>query len=64
MGLTIKLNLLESRRKKAHKKYLETTIARVHGEIVSHVLSEEHKNASNKAILFKKYCRRLNYISI
>jgi len=36
----------------------------VHGEIVNHVLSNQHDNASNKAILFKKYCRRLNYISI
>ena len=36
MELTIKLNLLESKRKRAHKKELELAIAKTHSDIVLH----------------------------
>ena len=52
MELTIKLNLLESRRKKAHKNYLETAIAATHSSIVKHVLDGNVKLAKSKSKLF------------
>ena len=62
MELKIKLTLLESQRRLAHKKYLEITIAKIHGEIVKHVINEKFDLAKIKSKLFLKYNRRLNYI--
>ena len=64
MELTIKLNLLESRRKKAHKNYLETAIAATHSSIVKHVLDGNIKLAKTKSKLFLKYNRRLKYLGL
>ena len=64
MALTIKLNLLESRRKKAHKKYLEIAIASTHSDIVLHVLNGSIKLAKIKSKLFLKYNRRLKYLGL
>ena len=60
MELTIKLNLLESRRKKAHKNYLAAAIADTHNSIVKDVISgADRLKLNNKARLFLKYNRRL-----
>jgi hypothetical protein len=64
MELTIKLNLTESRRKKAHKKYLELAIASTHGNIVTHLLNGDIKLAKIKSKLFLKYNRRLKYLGL
>jgi hypothetical protein len=64
MEFKIKLKILESQRKLAHKKYLETAITRIHGEIVNHVINENFYLAKLKSKLFQKYNRRLKYISI
>jgi len=64
MELTIKLNLLESRRKKSHKKYLELAIAGTHSDIVAHVLNGNIKLAKTKSKLFLKYNRRLKYLGL
>lgn len=54
MELTIKLNLSESRRKKAHKKQLELAIAGTHSDIVLHTLNGDYHLAQLKAKLFFK----------
>ena len=57
-GLLIKLR--KRKRKLQHVKFLETSIAALHNEIVHEVL--EDNDPKNKAFLFKKYLRRLNYL--
>lgn len=64
MELTIKLNLLESRRKKAHKKQLEIAIASTHSDIVLHTVNGDYHLAELKAKLFLKYNRRLKYLGL
>ena len=64
MELTIKLNLSESRRKKAHKKQLELAIAGTHNDIVIHTLNGDYNLAKLKAKLFLKYNRRLKYLGL
>ena len=58
-GLLIKLR--RRKRKLQHVKFLEASIAALHNEIVHEVL--EGTLPENKAFLFKKYLRRLNYIA-
>jgi len=64
MELTIKLNLSESQRKKAHKKQLELAITETHNDIVSHTLNGNYHLAKLKAKLFLKYNRRLKYLGL
>ena len=64
MELTIRLNLTESRRKKAHKKQLELAIAGTHSDIVLHALNGDYHLAELKAKLFLKYNRRLKYLGL
>jgi len=64
MELTIRLNLSESRRKKAHKKQLELAIAGTHNDIVIHTLNGDYNLAKLKAKLFLKYNRRLKYLGL
>ncbi len=64
MELTIRLNLSESRRKKAHKKQLEIAIAGTHSDIVIHTLNGDYDLAKLKAKLFLKYNRRLKYLGL
>lgn len=64
MELTIRLNLTESRRKKAHKRQLELAIAGTHSDIVLHTLNGDHHLAELKAKLFLKYNRRLKYLGL
>ena len=64
MELTIKLNLLESQRKKAHKKQLELAIAGTHSDIVVHTINGDLRLAKLKAKLFLKYNRRLKYLGL
>ena len=64
MELTIKLNLLESKRKRAHKKELELAVAKTHSDIVLHTLNNECDLAQLKAKLFLKYNRRLKYLGL
>jgi len=65
MELTIKLNLIESRRKKRHIKFLQETIAELNNGIVRDVI-KGHLDHSlyNKAKLLKKYNRRLKYLGL
>ena len=65
MELTIKLNLIESRRKKRHIKFLQETIAELNNGIVRDVI-KVHLDHSlyNKAKLLKKYNRRLKYLGL
>jgi hypothetical protein len=55
------IKLKRRRRKLQHVKFLEASIAVLHNEIVHEVL--EGTLPENKAFLFKKYLRRLNYIA-
>lgn len=64
MELAIKLKLIESRRKQAHKKVLEQAIAELHNQIVMCVVTEDFNMAKIKSQLFLKYNRRLKYLSI
>jgi hypothetical protein len=65
MELTIKLNLIESRRKKRHIKFLQETIAELNNGIVRDVIKGNDKlNLYNKAKLLKKYNRRLKYLGL
>jgi len=64
MELTIRLNLTESRRKKAHKNKLEIAIASMHSDIVLHTLDGDYHLAQLKAKLFLKYNRRLKYLGL
>ena len=58
MELMIKLK--QRRRRLRHVEFLKSTIAALHNEIVHEVL--EDNDPKNKAFLFKKYLRRLNYL--
>lgn len=58
MGLLIKLR--QRKRRLQHVEFLRSTIAALHNEIVHEVL--KGKLPENKAFLFKKYLRRLNYL--
>lgn len=64
MELTIRLNITESRRKKAHKNQLELAIASMHNDIVLHTLNGDYHLAELKAKLFLKYNRRLKYLGL
>ena len=64
MELAIKLKLIESRRKQAHKKVLELAVAELHNQIVVCVIEENFNMAKIKSQLFLKYNRRLKYLSI
>ena len=65
MELAIKLNLIESRRKKRHIKFLQETIAELNNSIVKDVLNGNDKlKLYNKAKLLKKYNRRLKYLGL
>jgi hypothetical protein len=64
MELAVKLKLIESRRKREHKKVLEAAIADLHNSIVTHVIEENFEMAKIKSQLFLKYNRRLKYLSI
>ena len=55
------IKLKRRRRKLQHVKFLEASIAVPHNEIVHEVL--EGTLPENKAFLFKKYLRRLNYLA-
>ena len=55
------IKLKRRRRKLQHVKFLEASIAVLHNEIVHEVL--EGTLPENKAFLFKKYLRRLNYLA-
>jgi|TARA_B100001939_G_scaffold193220_1_gene166095 hypothetical protein len=52
--------LKKHRRKTQHLEFLRTRINEVHNEIVHDVI--ENNDASNKAVLLKKYTRRLSLI--
>ena len=52
--------LKKHRRKIQHLEFLRTRINEVHNEIVHDVI--ENNDASNKAVLLKKYTRRLSLI--
>tara|TARA_B100001248_G_C27358668_1_gene445205 strand:- start:47 stop:232 length:186 start_codon:yes stop_codon:yes gene_type:complete len=54
------IKLRQRRRRLQHVEFLRSTIAALHNEIVHEVL--EDKDPKNKAFLFKKYLRRLNYL--
>ena len=55
------LTKLKKRKRKAqHVAVLESSINELHNEIVHGVLID--KDVTTKAILLKKYCRRLNLI--
>lgn len=64
MELAIKLKLIESRRKRQHKKILEQAITELHNSIVLYVIEDNYKMAKIKSQLFLKYNRRLKYLSI
>lgn len=52
--------LKKRKRRQKHAKYLGMAIAALHNEIVHEVL--QGNMPTNKAKLFKKYLRRLNYL--
>jgi hypothetical protein len=52
--------LKKRKRRLRHAKFLGTSIAALHNEIVHEVL--QGNMPTNKAKLFKKYLRRLNYL--
>ena len=58
------LTKLKRRKRKAqHVEILRSSINELHNEIVHGVLTEQNtKILSTKAILLRKYCRRLNLI--
>ena len=58
MELLIKLK--KRKRKAQHVEMLERSINELHNEIVHGVLNDQ--DVTTKAILLKKYCRRLNLI--
>lgn len=64
MELAIKLKLIESRRKRQHKKILEQAITELHNSIVLYVIEDNYEMAKIKSQLFLKYNRRLKYLSI
>jgi len=64
MELAIKLKLIESRRKRQHKKVLEQAITELHNSIVLYVIEDNYEMAKIKSQLFLKYNRRLKYLSI
>tara|TARA_R100001198_G_scaffold25519_1_gene13295 strand:+ start:2355 stop:2549 length:195 start_codon:yes stop_codon:yes gene_type:complete len=64
MELAIKLKLIESRRKRQHKRILEQAITDLHNSIVLYVIEDNYEMAKIKSQLFLKYNRRLKYLSI
>jgi hypothetical protein len=64
MELAIKLKLIESRRKRQHKRILEQAITELHNSIVLYVIEDNYEMAKIKSQLFLKYNRRLKYLSI
>jgi len=64
MELAIKLKLIESRRKRQHKRVLEQAITELHNSIVLYVIEDNYEMAKIKSQLFLKYNRRLKYLSI
>ena len=64
MELAIKLKLIESRRKRQHKRILEQAITNLHNSIVLYVIEDNYEMAKIKSQLFLKYNRRLKYLSI
>ena len=64
MELAVKLKLIESRRKRQHKKILEQAITELHNSIVLYVIEDNYEMAKIKSQLFLKYNRRLKYLSI
>jgi hypothetical protein len=57
---TYLIRLKRRKRKAKHVGILRSSISKLHNEIVHGVLKNE--DVTTKAILLKKYCRRLNLI--